>query len=85
MPMLILTITKYLNELFQDCCVATITFLCKLCRIVIMAINTAVMLIVTILCTKHGRTYRAREMLDVVFSLESGDVGAAQCSTASEA
>lgn len=44
--MLILSVAEDLHELFQDCCMATMASLCKLCGIVKMTINFPFMLVV---------------------------------------
>lgn len=53
--MLILPITEYLNELLQYSSLAAITSLSELCRIMIVAIDVSIMLIVTVLSPENGR------------------------------
>ena len=55
--MLILSISKDFDELLQDSSLASVAALCKLRRIMVMAVDLSIMLIVTVLCTKHSRTY----------------------------
>jgi hypothetical protein len=74
MPVLILTIAEYFNELLENRIVAPVTSLGKTCRIVVVTEDVPVVLIVTILRAEHGRTKRAREMLNVVFAVQGGDV-----------
>ena len=45
-PVLIHTIAKDLDELLQDGCLAAIAFLRELCRIVVMTVHVALMLVV---------------------------------------
>lgn len=72
--MLILSISKDLHELLEDCGLTTVASLSKLCRIVIMAVDFIVMLIVAVLRSKNSRTNGACEMLDVIFSIEGRNV-----------
>ena len=72
--MLILAVSEDLNELFQNCSLASITALGELCGVVVMAIDLAIMLVVAILCTENGRTHGASEMLDVILSIECRDI-----------
>lgn len=72
--MLILTISKYLDELFQDCRLASITSLRESCRIMVVAVNLSIVLVITILRAENCWTYRTSEMVDMVFALESCDV-----------
>ena len=43
-----------------------------------MAVYIALMFVVTVLGTEDSWAYRAGKMFDVIFAIESGDVGAAQ-------
>jgi hypothetical protein len=67
MPMLIYSIPEYLHELLQNCCLASVALLRKLRAVMVMAVDTAFVLVVGVLGAKHGWTDRASEMLDVVF------------------
>lgn len=73
-PMLVLTISEYLHELFQNRRLTAVTSLCKLGGIVVVAIDAALMLVVAILCAEHCRTHGAGEVLDVILSVECSDV-----------
>jgi len=53
---LILAVSEDLDELLEDSCLATITPLCELSRIVIEAIYLAAILVVAIVCGKDDRT-----------------------------
>ena len=55
--MLILAVAEYLDELLQDRRVATVAPLCKLCRVVEMAIYLAFMFVVGVLGSEHCWTY----------------------------
>lgn len=83
--MLIYTIAVDLDELLEDGCLAAITSLRELCRVVIMAIYLAFVLVVAILSAKDSRTNRTGEVVDVVFAIEGCDVGSAEGATAFEA
>jgi hypothetical protein len=77
MPVLVLPVSEYFHELFQNCGLTSIAALRKLCRIVVMAVDFAFMLVVAILGTKDSWADRAGEMFNVVLSFKSSDVGAA--------
>jgi len=83
--MLILPISEYLNKLLEDGCLTSIAALCELRRIVVVAIDFAVVLVVTVLRTKNGRTDRTGEVFDVIFALKGCNVRASQRATAFEA
>ena len=72
--MLILSIPKDLHELLENCGLTTVASLSKLSRIVIMAVDFILMLIVAVLRSKNGRTDRACEMLNVIFSIQGRNV-----------
>ena len=74
--MLIYSIPEDLDELFQNGGLAPIALLRKLCRIVEVAIDIAFVFVVGVLCAEDGGTDAAGEVLDVVFAVERGDVGA---------
>ena len=84
MPVLILTISEYLNELFQYCGLASITALRKLRGVVVMAIDLAIVLIIAILGAEYSWTHRARKVLNVIFPVEGGYVRASERTSASE-
>ena len=83
--MLVLSVTKYLDELLQDGSLTTIAALRKLCRVVVMAVDFAFVFVVAILSTKNCWANGAGEVFDVVFALEGGDVRSAKCTTTLEA
>ena len=74
MPVLILTITVNLDKLLEDCRLASETALSKLCRVMVMAVDLPLMLVVAILRSKYGWTHRAREVVHVVLLVEGGNV-----------
>ena len=79
--MLVLSVAKNLDELFEDCGLAAVTPLGKLSRIVEMTVHLFFVLVVGVLRTEHRRTYRAGKVLNVIFAIESGNIGAAQRAT----
>lgn len=76
--MLVLSIAEDFDELLQDGCLTAIAPLCKLGRIVIMAVHAALVLVVTVGSSEYGGTDGTREMLDVVLSVQRRDIGAAE-------
>jgi hypothetical protein len=74
-PVLILTITKDFNKLFENSSLTAVAALSKLGRVMVVAVYVSFMFVVAVLSTKDGRTYRAGEMFDVVFTIERGNVG----------
>jgi hypothetical protein len=78
MPVLVLTVSEDLDKLLKDGRLAAIALLGKLRRVVVVTINIAVVLVVAIRGAKDCRAQRARKMVDVVLSVQRGDVRAAQ-------
>ena len=74
--MLVLTVPKDLHKLLQNGHLASVAALCELCRVVVVAINVAVMLIIAVLRSKYCVAQRAGKVVDMVFSVEGGDVRA---------
>lgn len=72
--MLILTIAKDFNKLLKNCSLASIAPLSKLCGVVEMAINLAIVLVVAVLCAKYRGTHRTSEVINMVFLVQSCDV-----------
>ena len=83
--MLILAVSKNFNKLFQYGCLTSVASLSELRRIVIMAVDLIFVFIVAVLCAKDGRTHRAGEVLDVVFSIKRRNIGTSKCSSTREA
>jgi len=82
MPVLVLAVPENLHKLLKNGGLTAATSLRKLCGVMIMTIHLAVMLIVAVLGPKHRWTERASEVIDVVFSIERGDVGTPEGSAA---
>jgi hypothetical protein len=74
MPVLVLAVPKDLDKLLEDSSVAAITSLCKMRRVVVVAVDLSVMLVVTILRTKNCRTDRAGKVFNVILPIDSRDV-----------
>lgn len=77
-PVLVGTISEKLDKLLQDGSLAAVAPLGKLRGIVIVTIDLPVVFVVAVLCTKDRRANRAGKMLNVIFSIQGGDVGPAQ-------
>jgi hypothetical protein len=78
MPVLVLSVAEDLHELLENGRLAAITALCELCRVVVVAIDIAVVLIVAILSAEDGRAKGACEVVYMVFAIESGYVGSSK-------
>lgn len=79
--MLVLTIAEDLNELLEDGRVAAMAPLGKLSRVMEVTVDFALVLIIRILSTEYCRTYRAREVFDVIFAVQRRNVGATKSAT----
>ena len=75
--MLVLALPEDLNKLFQNRGVTSITTLCELCRVVVVAVDTSIMFVVTVLGAKDCWAYRTGEMIYVIFSVKGSNVGTA--------
>jgi hypothetical protein len=75
---LILAVAEDLNKLFQDRSVTPMTSLCELCRVMVVAVNVSTVLVVAVGRAKHCRAEGAREVVYVILSVQSCDVGTAQ-------
>lgn len=80
--MLVLAISKDLDELFQDRRMAAITSLCKAGRVMVMTVDLSSMLIVTVLGSKNRSTRRTREVIDVILPIQSCDIGTTESAIA---
>lgn len=80
-PVLILTVPKDLHKLFQDCRLTAIAPLRVLGGVVIVAIDLSLVFVVAVLGTKDGGAHRAGEMFNMIFAVESGNVGTAKSTT----
>lgn len=85
MPVLVLPVAEYLDELLEDGCLAAITPLSELGRVVVVTEHVALVLVIAVRGAEDGRTHGASEMLNVIFSIQGGDVGAPQSLAAVEA
>lgn len=74
MPVLILAVSKYFDKLLEDGSLAATATLGVLCRIVVMAVNMSIVLVVAILSAEDSRAKRAGKVVDVVFAIEGRDV-----------
>lgn len=79
--MLVLSVTKDLDKLLKYCRLTSVTFLCKLSGVVVVAIDLPIVLVVAVLGTKDSRTKRAREMVNVIFPFQGRDVGSPEGAT----
>lgn len=77
-PVLVLAIAEDFDELLEDGRLAAVAALCELGRVVVVAVDAALVLIVAVRGAEDGGADGAGEVLDVVFAVEGGDVGAAQ-------
>lgn len=82
MPVLVLAIPVNLDKLLEYGRLAAVAPLGVAGRVVVVAVDVAVVLIVAILGTKDGGAERACEVVDVVLAVEGGDVGAAKGASA---
>ncbi len=81
MPVLVLAVPKDLDKLLEDSSVAAITSLSEMRRVVVVAVDLAIMLVVAVLRTENCRTDRAGEVFNVILSIDSRDVRPTQRAT----
>lgn len=74
MPVLVLPISEYLHKLLQNSRLTPITPLSELCRVMVVTVDLAIVLVVTILGAKYRRAHRAREVVDMVFLVQRRDI-----------
>ena len=67
--MLVGTLSKYFDKLFQYGCSTSKTPLRELSRVVVVTIHIALMLIIAVLRPKHSRAHGTCKVLDVVLSI----------------
>jgi hypothetical protein len=72
--MLIYAIPEDLHELLQDGCLTSVALLRELGGVVVVAVYAAFVLVVGVLRAKYGRAHRTGEVLDVVLSVQRGDI-----------
>ena len=78
MPMLVLAVAKYFDKLFQYRSLTSIATLRKFSRVMVMAVNISIVLVVAVLCAKNGRANRTSKMLNMIFPVKSSDVRSSQ-------
>ena len=83
--MLVLSVAENLDKLFEDGGMAAVTPLGELGRVVVVAIDVAIVLVVAVLRAKDGRAEGTGEVLHVVLAVERSYVGAAEGTTTLEA
>lgn len=76
--MLVLPVAEDFDELLQDGCLTAIAALGEFGRVVVVAIYTALVLVVAVRRAEYGGTYGAGEVLDVVLAFQRSDVRAAE-------
>ena len=75
MPVLGSPVSGYFDELFENCLSTSMTPNSKTRRIMEMTIYLSIMFIVTIFWTEYGVAKGTSEMFDMIFFIQSGDVG----------
>ena len=79
MPVLVLTVPEDFYKLFQNRGLATVTSLRKSCRVVIVTVDIALVLVIAVLGAKNSRADGTGKVFDVVFPIESSNVRTAKC------
>lgn len=74
MPVLVLTVAEYFDELLQNGVLTAITALRESCRVVIVAVDIALVLVVAVLGAEYCRAHGAGEMLDMILPIQRSDV-----------
>ena len=72
--MLVLAIAEDFDKLFEDGRLAAIAALCEFCRVVVMAVDISLVLVIAVLGAEHSGTHGTRKVLYVVFTVQGGDV-----------
>lgn len=83
--MLVLPVAENLDKLFENGGMAAVTPLGELGRVMVVAVDVAIVLVVAVLRAKDGGAERTGEVLHVVLAVERGDVGASKGATTLEA
>lgn len=83
--MLVLTVSEDLHELLQDGGPASVAPLGKLRRVVVVTVDLPFVFVIAVLRAENGWAHRAREMFNVILSLQGGDVGSPESAAAIEA
>ena len=79
--MLVLSVAENLDKLFENGGMTAVTPLGELGRVVVVAVDVAIVLVVAVLRAKDGRAEGTGEVLDVVLAVERGYVGASEGAT----
>jgi len=80
--MLVLPIPEDFDKLLEDGSPTAIAALGELCRVMIVAVDVAFVLVIAVLGAKDGRTYGAGKVFYMVFAIQGGDVRAPQGASA---
>jgi hypothetical protein len=72
--MLVLPVPENLNKLLQNCRLTAIAPLRELRRIMVMAVDLSIVLVITVLRSKYCRANRAHKMVDVVFIIQGRNI-----------
>ena len=80
--MLVLTVPEDFDELLKDRSLAAVAALCKSRRVVVVAIDIAIVLIIAVFCSESSRANRAGKVVDMVLAIERGYVRSTKGSTA---
>lgn len=80
--MLVLAIAKYLDKLFKDGSLATATPLGELGGVMVVAVNLAIMLVITVLGAEYGWAKRACEVIDMILAVKSSYIRSSECTAA---
>ncbi len=67
--MLVFAVPEDLDKLLEDGCLAAVAALCKLGRVMIVAVDLTIMLVIAILGAKDGWAKRAGEVVHMVLAL----------------
>ena len=78
MPMLVLAVSEDFYKLLQNSIVTSVASLRKACGIMIVAVDISIVLVVTVLRAKHGRTCRTCKVFNVIFSIQCSNIRASQ-------
>lgn len=73
-PVLVLTVTEDLDKLLKNCRLTTVALLRELGGVMVVAVDLPIVFVVAVLRAEDGRTEGAREVVDVVFSLQGRDI-----------
>lgn len=77
-PVLVLAVAIYLDELLEDGSLATIAALSEAGGVVVVAVDVGIMLVIAVLGAENSIAHGTRKVIDVVFSIQSSNVGASQ-------